>query len=155
MPDTLLRAQPAKWSETKNKQLIFSFICCAVCFFVVHGYYVSNSLINHDSLKEFYGITLGNDWKIQLGRIFVPFYRMLRTSYTPVWLIGMLSILFFSLTLYLLIRIFNVRSKAVAALMAAVLISNNTITSLMATYVHDMDSYILALLCSIFPLPLF
>ena len=150
MPDTLLRAQPAKWSETKKKQLIFSFICCAVCFFVVHGYYVSNSLINHDSLKEFYGITLGNDWKIQLGRIFVPFYRMLRTSYTPVWLIGMLSILFFSLTLYLLIRIFNVKSKAVAALMAAVLISNNTITSLMATYVHDMDSYILALLCSVF-----
>lgn len=150
MPDTLLQAAPARWSETKKKQLIFSFVCCAVCFFAVHGYFISNNLINHDSLKEFYGVTLGNEWKIQLGRVFVPLYRMLRTSYTPVWLIGILSILFFSLTLYLLIRIFDVKSKVVAALMAMVLISNNTITSLMATYIHDMDSYILALLCSVF-----
>ncbi len=151
MPDMLLQVTPARWSETAKKQLTFSFICCAVCFFAVHGYFISNNFINHDSLKEFYGVTLGNDWKIELGRVFVPLYRMLfRTSYTPVWLIGIISILFFSLTLFLLIRLFDVKSKTVAALIAVALISNNTITSLMATYIHDMDSYILALLCAVF-----
>ena len=125
------------------------FLCVIATFawgLVTHAYIFLHSSFSHDSLNEFNAAVFGNAWRIQLGRIFVPAYRLLvREAITLPWLIGVLSLLYISAAVFLTVKLFGIRPRLLTALIAGVYTANITVTATAATYIHDLDCNMLAL----------
>lgn len=115
-----------------------------------HGYGFLHDSFSKDSLSEFYGASGGSAWKIQLGRVIVPIYRQIfRTELTLPWMVGLLSLLWIGLAVYLVVRIFRIQSKLSLVLIAGILTANITVAATAATYSHDYDCDMFAMLCSV------
>jgi len=115
-----------------------------------HGYCFLQSNFSHDSLNEFNGDVIGNGFKFMTGRFLSPINRMVfRTSLTIPWLIGVLSLLWIGLSVFLTLRIFHIESKVLAFLVSGIYTANLTVSCTAATFIHDLDSDMLALLFSV------
>lgn len=137
-------------NNNENRKLLNFMGYIFFWIMINHGFILLNHLLSHDSLNEFDASVFGNIWKIQLGRVLVPFYRMItRGDLTASWTIGILSVIYFAISLYLLVKIFRLENKFIIFLIAGVLVGNISIISLLATYINDMDCNIFALLMSI------
>ena len=127
--------------------------CLAVGFLwglVSYGFIFLSSGFGHDAMVEFNSASYGNNLKIQAGRVFVPAYRFItRTALTIPWMIGLFRLLWFSLALFFLTKLLGLHSRYSVALAGGLLITNPAICALAATYIHDMDSNALALLCAV------
>lgn len=117
---------------------------------LAHAYCFFDNNISHDSLNEFHAAIFGNDIKIGSGRIFVPLYRdLLRGDVTLPWLIGMLSLLWLALTVFLVVRIFRMESKGLIFLTAGIFTVNISVCATAATYIHDLDCNMFSLLLAV------
>lgn len=133
-----------------NRELIFSISMTFIWGMIAHGYVFLHSSFSHDSLNEFNAAVFGNVWKIQLGRIFVPMYRTVtRTSMTFPWLIGLISLLWISFAVFFVIKLFRIQSRIIICLTSGVFVTNLSIIATAATYIHDLDSNMFALLMSV------
>ena len=139
-----------KWKV--NKKTLF--ICLIVTFIwglIAHSYGFFSGAFSHDSLNEFNALNGIYSWKIQLGRVIVPLYRMIfRGALTMPWLIGLLSLFFIGLTVFLITKIFRIRSVWMIVIIAGIFTVNQTVTATAATYIGDLDSNMMALLLSVF-----
>lgn len=132
--------------KENKKMLILCLIATLVWGLITHSYGFLHSSFSHDSLNEFNANVFGNDWRIQLGRIFVPLYRfVVRDSITMPWLIGVLSLIYISMTVFLIVKLFNVRSKILTILISGIFTTNITVIATASTYIHDLDCNMLAL----------
>ena len=119
----------------------------AIVFLVAHGYCFFNALYNHDSLLIFQNHDKG---VVSIGRFLRPIYSSLfRGRITAPWLIGCLSFAFLMASAYLLLNLLNIRSVKGMCAATAMLITATPLTLLNATYIHDSDAYMLALLLSV------
>ena len=132
-----------------KKRLLY---CLAVTFLfglAAHAYMYCQDAFSHDSLNEFNGQQYIH-WKTQLGRFLVPVYRLFtRGDLTLPWLIGLISLFWTSLAVFVTTKIFDVRSKMLAALIAGFFVTNVTVTATTATYIIDLDANMLALLLAV------
>ncbi len=143
------------WKNNK-KQILKCILFTFVFGFIAHGYMFSNNSISHDSLAEFSFTDSTIVTKLEAGRFFAPIYKMLVGNVvTSPWIIGVLSLLYTGIALFLITKIFNISSNAVTVLTAGVLTCNLTVISLTATYIHDLDSDILAMLLAVIAVYLF
>lgn len=134
----------------KKWWLIFSLATVFLWGMLAHAYRFLNGNFSHDSLVELNGAIFGNAHKIALGRLLVPLYRaLLRSDLTLPWLIGVLSILWIGLSLFLILQILEIKDTKVAFLAAGILTANVTVSATAATYLHDLDCYMFALLCAV------
>lgn len=116
-----------------------------------HAYMFFSSNFSHDSLSEFYGGNGSNIWKIQIGRFAIPFYKYLfRTDLILPWLIGVLSLIWIALAVFLVIRIFNINSKVLIFLTAGIFATNITVSAITATYMHDLDCDMFAMMLAVY-----
>lgn len=119
----------------------FAFISSIVVMLITHGFCFANLMYSHDSLK-FYDT--GGLNKVGVGRWLYPFIAQRRLMATP-WLIGLLSILYVSLAVVLVTKLF--KFTKIQGLCVALLFGTNiTLTSLFCTYMHDADADCLAIL---------
>ncbi len=136
--------------KDNRKLLAFCIISTFIWGLIAHAYMFFHSSFSHDSLNEFNADVYGNTWKIRLGRVFVPTYHMLtRGDLALPWLIGMLSLLYVGLAVFLVVKIFDIKSKVLTALIAGIFTVNLTVTALTATYIQDLDCNMLALLLAV------
>lgn len=136
--------------ERNKKWLYFSLVATFIWGLAAHGYCFFDNSVSHDSLNEFHAAIFGNDWKISLGRIFVPLYRdLFRSDVTLPWLIGLLSLLWIGLSVFFVVKIFDMDSKLMVFLTAGVFATNISVAAVAATYINDLDSNMLALLCAV------
>lgn len=136
--------------ERNKWQLCFSMLSAFVWGLAAHMYGFMDNSFSHDSLKELHGAIFGSHWKIELGRIFVPMYRdLLRSDATLPWLIGLLSLVWIGLAVFLTVRIFHVESKVLIFLTAGIFSTNISVSATAATYLHDLDCYMFSLVCSV------
>lgn len=135
----------------RNKKWLFlSLLAVFLWGILAHGYGFMHDSFSHDSLNEFNGANGGNAWKIQLGRFVIPVYKaVFRTDLTLPWLVGILSLLWIGLAVFLVIRIFKIESKVLVFLIAGIFTANLTVAATSATYMHDFDCDMFALLCSV------
>lgn len=131
-----------------------TFLVCMIAAFswglLAHAYVFLNSIISHDSLAEFNAVLLGNEFKIKSGRVFVPLYRAIaRGPITLPWLIGLLSLVYLGLTVFFMVKYFNLHSKWMIVLTSGILIANVTVIATASVYLHDLDSDMLALLFAV------
>ncbi len=142
------QSSPTVVSESRNKnELIYKCILCTLVFgLLAHGYAFFNSSFTHDSLNAVFADSVENAWKISLGRILKPAYQSLfRGSFAVPWMIGCLSMLWTSCSLYLIVRMFKMKAPICLILTAGILTTNLTVTLTAATYIYDLDANMFAL----------
>ncbi len=117
---------------------------------IAHLYCFLHGSLTHDALDGLDAIGSDNDWKIALGRVLTPLYHLLtRGDVVLPWLIGVLALIYLTFTVFILVKLFKIRSKLLIFLVAGICIANNTVTATAATYIHDLDQNMFALLCSV------
>ncbi len=140
--------------EIFQRNQVLIWVCLISSFawgFLTHAYIFLHNSFSHDSLNEFNAQIFGNDWKIQLGRVFVPVYRLFtRGDLTLPWLIGFLSILYAGMAVILTVKIFRIRSKVLMTMVAGIFLANQAFFATASSYIHDLDCNMLALLFSVF-----
>jgi len=111
---------------------------------VAHGYMYFNANLSDDSLTYIYANS--SEHVVSIGRYFRPLYRLIRGDFTLPVLIGFLSLLFLGISIYFIVEILGINRKIYKILTCGVLVTNYSLTILNATYIHDADSYLFALL---------
>lgn len=86
------------------RTLLFTFIIGLIA----HGYAFFNGLFSHDSLKV-YPDKNEIIWHISLGRFLQEPYRICRGELAAPWLIGLMSLLWISVTAYLIIKLLKIK----------------------------------------------
>lgn len=138
-----------KFQQNKTN-LIFAMMAVFVWGLAAHSYGFLHANFSGDSLSEFCGEMGSNSWKIQLGRYVVPAYKLVfRTDMTLPWLVGLLSLLWIGLAVCMTVRIFQIESKPLIFLTAGVFTANITVAATVATYLHDYDCNMFALMCAV------
>ena len=136
--------------ERHKQQLFFALAATFFWGLLAHAYCFFANSFSHDSLNEFHGAILGNDIKLTSGRIFVPLYRdLFRNDVTLPWLIGVLSLFWAGLAVFLVLQIFRVESRGLGVLIAGIFVANVSFSATAATYIHDLDCYMFSLLCAV------
>ncbi len=150
------------FSITNTKKNIFNYLkenknlllCCLISTFlwglIAHAYGFLHNNLSHDVLNAFTALPGEEGWKIELGRFFVPIYRMFfRGPLSLPWLIGLIGMFWLSLAVYLTVRLFKIENKTLIVLLAGLMTTNITLISQIATYLYEFDFNALALLASV------
>lgn len=138
------------WLEQNRKQLCFALIAVFIWGLAAHGYGFLQSSFSHDSLTEFNAADGGDVWKVRLGRFVIPVYRaVFRTELTLPWMIGLLSLVWIGLAEFMVSKIFRMESKSLVFVAAGIFTVNLTVSATAATYLHDFDCDMFALLCAV------
>lgn len=136
--------------ERNKTRLLTALAATFIWGLAAHGYAFFDNNISHDSLREFHAEILGNDIKMGVGRVLTPLYRdLLGSDVTLPWFNGVLALLWIGLAVFLAARVFQMESKTAVVLIAGIFATNITVSATAATYIHDLDSYMFAMLCSV------
>ena len=136
--------------ERNKRWLYFAFAAVFIWGMAAHGYAMLDNSFTHDSLSEFDANIFGNGHKIMLGRILVPTYRQLfRGDLTMPWFIGLLSLLWIGIAVFLVMKTFRIESKLIAGLVAGVFVANISFSSMTATYINDLDNNMFGVMCAV------
>lgn len=134
--------------EDERKSLLLCFVSTFIFGIVAHAYGFLNDIFSHDSLNALYSGADENMAKIAVGRFLVPVIRAVRGPVALPWLIGIAALVWIALSTCLILKIFDVRSKTAAVIISGFMVTNNTVAALTATYVHELDIDMFALLLS-------
>lgn len=116
---------------------------------LAHAYCFFDNNFSHDSLGEMYTGYFSRVHKIEIGRVFTPIYwDIFRGDMTLPWLAGCLALLWTGLAVFFILKIFRVKNKLTAVLLAGICTANLTVTATAGTYFHDLDSYMFAVACA-------
>lgn len=136
--------------ERHRKQFVLSLAATFIWGLFAHGYAFGSNIFSHDSLREFHAEILGNEIKMGSGRVLTPVYReLLGSDVTLPWLAGLLSLLWIGLAVFCIVRLFRVESPVLVCLIAGVCTTNIAVSSIAATYIHDLDCYMFSMLCAV------
>ena len=118
-----------------------------ICMFIAHAYRYMNLGYTDDSVE----IVQNTDkmWQFELGRFLQPVYWEFRGDIVAPYLIGVLSALWLSVAIYLIVRMMGIQKHTSIAVLCAVLSSNTTLSFANATYVSWSDVYMLAFMCAV------
>lgn len=137
------------WEKYK-RQLFFAMVAAFFWGLLAHAYRFFNGNFCYDSLNELHGAIFGNNIKIGSGRFLTPLYRdLLRGDLTLPWLIGVLTLVWIGLAVFLVARIFRMENKKLVFLTAGIFAVNISASATAATYIHDLDCYMFSMLCAV------
>lgn len=129
------------------KKLKYILICTLVFMVITHGYCYTNLNFSHDSMRTYFWTKLDT---IEIGRYMIPFFLILRGKYYPPLIVGFLTYIFISLTVYLLVDIFKIKNKISILLTSGIMATASTLTLLNATYLDFSDIYTFCILLMTF-----
>ena len=132
--------------EEVSRRRMIAALSTVFCSVAAHGFLFSNEFFSHDSVSYFTYADWGFDFYTSVGRFFIPVYESLKGGVAAPWLIGLLFILWMSLTGIVITDLLDIRSPQGVALSCGLLCTNVSLTLTGATYVYCMDEYALALL---------
>ncbi|MBR4889050.1 MAG: hypothetical protein IKU17_07885, partial [Clostridia bacterium] len=105
--------------SAQKETIFFCFVSVFAFGLIAHAYGFLHNNLSHDVLNAFVATQTEENWKIELGRFFVPIYRAIfRGPLSLPWLIGILGLLWQAIAVFFFVRIFNIRSKFLILLTA-------------------------------------
>lgn len=125
---------------------IWAVVSVIVFSFVAHSFRYFNLMFSHDSLLVYQDEI---KWKIGLGRFFQPIYWLFRGELCAPLLLGICSIVWLSLAVVLILRLLDIKDRTPIVIVGGILSTCSTITYTNATYIHETDTYMLALLFAV------
>lgn len=131
--------------EVRSSQDKVILICLATFLWgiIAHAYMFFDFYPSHDSLMI---VTMDEEWEVSLGRFMEPIYVFIRGAINAPWLLGILSLLFLSLSLFFIIELLNITRIVSIIILCGLFTTHITITALYATYMPFVDIYMLSLL---------
>lgn len=111
-----------------------------------HAYMYFSLAPSHDSLHTLLCDEGIAQLKIATSRFACSLYYHIRGSIPAPWLVGIMSILFFTASNYLVVRSFNIKKCLSIVLLCGIFVTNLTVVATLATYMLEADVYSLALL---------
>ena len=159
MKKTQTRRVPSLWRESSNRDerlrlLLTCFAAVFVLGLAAHAYGFLRAGFSHDMLNALVVTPVETYWKMQLGRPGIVLYRrVLRGLIAAPWQLGLLSLLWLSLSCFLLCDLLSVRSRLFPFLAAGFLTVNLSVIAMTATYLYEMDADLFAMLlglCAVF-----
>lgn len=142
-------------NDLNEKSYLYILLYVFFVGFITYGFAFSNILLSHDSLTWFNQTDDAINLKIGSGRIFQYIYICIRGRITVPWLLGVIALFFLSISTYLIQKTFEFQQRASKYLSTTLLVINYPFILLVATYIHDIDVYMLALIFAIFPVYIF
>ena len=137
-----LREEAAHWRAP--------FFTALVVGLLAHGYAFFNKLVNHDEIESLFGkgatVTSGR-WGLELVKILFPDWSM------P-WIYGAITLLLMAAAVCVMLRLLQIRSKALQMLLAALVISFPTLTGNFC-FMFTSAPYAWAFLLAVFAAALF
>ena len=121
-------------------------LCVLVSSILANGFAYFNLAPHHDALNH--TMFFAGNWEISLGRFFLPVYKIIHGDLLMPWFNGFLSIIYISLSVFLISRILEITDIKLLSLTACFMSVNYTIIELCGTFTFALDSYILSLLFS-------
>ena len=142
-------------SAAEEKQLLL--LCFAAVFgfgLAAHAYGFLNASFSHDMLNALVADHVETYWKMQLGRPGIVLYRRIfRGVIAAPWQLGLLSLLWLSLSCFLTTKLFRIQNRFFPVLLAGILAVNISTVAMTATYLYEMDADLFAVLlgvCAVF-----
>ena len=137
-----------KRKDCMRAQTVFILVATALMSLAVHGYRFVNSMFSHDSLL----VIVQEDaaWQVALGRFFEPVLVFLRGDLCSPWLLCLLQVVWFALSVYLLADIFQIQDRLTVVAVAGVVVSSEAFITVNASYLLCADMYSFALFAAIF-----
>lgn len=118
----------------------FTFISTFVTGLLVHMYKFTNTLLSNDSLFNQYS----SQHMVQSGRWFLSFACGISSRFDLPWVIGLISLVWISITAVILVDLFRVENRAVMLLTGGLLVTFPAVTQTFY-YEFTADGYMLAM----------
>ena len=138
-------------SGAEERKLLM--LCFAAVFgfgLAAHAYGFLHAGFSHDMLNALVADYLETYWKMQLGRPGIVLYRrIVRGVIAAPWQLGLLSLLWLSLSCFLTAKLFRVKSGVFPILLAGILTVNITTVAMTATYLYEMDADLFSVLLGV------
>lgn len=133
-----------KFNGDRRNKIVIGF----TFFFSIlaHSYRWMNPIFSHDSLLI---EQIDTGWQISLGRFLIPVYVMIRGEILMPLIIGLLSVLFLTGALLLLIHILDLRDTFAIISICGIFSTFSVVTILNASCLHCLDIYMLSLFCAV------
>ncbi len=148
----LLRAWRDERSPGEERRLLLLCFAAVFCWgLAAHAYGFFRASFTHDMLNALVVTPVETYWKMQLGRPGIVLYRrVVRGLIAAPWLIGFLSLIWLSLSCFLITKLFRVPGKVFPVLIAGILSVNISVTGMCAGFLYEMDANFFAMLCGVF-----
>ncbi len=144
-------------SRSPSEELQLLLLCFAAVFgfgLAAHAYGFLHASFSHDMLNALVADNVETYWKMQLGRPGIVLYRrVFRGLIAAPWQLGVLSLLWLSLSCFLISKLFQIHSSLFCVLTAAILTVNISTIAMTATYLYEMDANLFAVflgICAVF-----
>lgn len=137
--------------QNNKIKLLVSFISTYLFGLSAHAYGLLNNIFSHDALNALYADSVENYAKISVGRFMVPVIRYIfRGQFAISWLIGIVAFFYLAVAVYIIVKMFDINSRLSIVLISAIMVTNNTVTGCVATYIHEFDLNMFALMLAVF-----
>lgn len=138
------------WSRETRQRLLLSFLAVFLFGLAAHAYGFLRAGFSHDMLNALVTEPVETYWKMQLGRPGIVLYRrVIRGLIAAPWLLGLLSLLWLSLSCFLIVGLFRIPSRLFTVLTAGLLTANLSVIAMTATFLYEMDADLFAMLIGI------
>ena len=139
--------------DIKSQKYKDILLYSVILWMSAHGYRFMNNLYTADTLGSIFQDDI--HWQRSLGRFMQPLTMIFRGCIVSPWLLGVISIVFFSLSVYLISEILKIEDKLLLFVICGILSCNVTITCALAGYTPWIDIYMTALFFAVFGVYLF
>ena len=147
-PESL--ASRCGWSREAQLRLLLSFLAVFLFGLAAHAYGFLRAGYSHDMLNALVVEPVETYWKMQLGRPGIVLYRrVLRGLIAAPWQLGLLSLVWLSLSCFLITGLFRIPSRLFTVLVAGMLTANLSLIAMTATFLYEMDADLFAMLIGI------
>ncbi len=139
--------QPPQISRDSLEKIKKTFIYTFVLGFIAYGYVMTNYTPSHDGNMLF---KTGQNWELSVGRFGITYYGVIRGIVEAPWLIGILSLTYMALSVYLTMDLLEIRFDSWKLfVISSVFILNAAFICNAAIYIYCWDVYALALLLAV------
>lgn len=146
----LVKSTLLKQIDSEGMRLKVCLVATFIIGLIAHAYGFLHLTISDDSLNEFY-LTISMEWKLQIGRFMEPLLRYaMGEKMTMLWLTGLAGLLFAGLAVHFISKMLSLDQVWENVLLSGIIVTNITVTALIATFVHDFSGDMLALLLAVY-----
>ena len=138
-----------RFSPECRRSVWIVFAAVLASTLAAHGFLFSNEFFSHDSVSYFTYATGSFSFYTGIGRFVIPVYELIKGDVAAPWLIGLLFILWMTLTALVVTHLLKIRSTFGMILTTSLLCTNTALTLTGATYIYCMDEYAFALFTAV------
>ena len=139
-----------RWNSDVQQRLLLCFAAVFLFGLAAHAYGFLRAGFSHDMLNALVVTPVETYWKMQLGRPGIVLYRrVLRGLIAAPWQLGLLSLVWLSLSCFLITGLFRIPSRLFTVLTAGILTANLSLIAMTATFLYEMDADLFAMLVGI------